>query len=125
MTVTLGGLDINNNMYLGGLESASLVSVEQRWTVEGNSVIRTKPLNGGRSLTLGSQNKSGSIQGIWCLRDILLIQDLEQAGQSVELDYRGDVYNVIIASTAFRPLHQFELESADKKFLGTLSLIEG
>ncbi len=124
MTITLGGIDINNNMYLSGVESASLVSVEQLWTIDGNSVTRAKPLNGGRLFTLGTQNQSGSTQGIWCYEDIELVQALEQLAQGVVLNYRGTDYNVLISGTSFTPLHQFEEEGPYKKFLGTISLTE-
>ena len=124
MTITLGGLDISDNMYLSGLESAQLVSVEQLWTIDGNSVVRSKPLNGGRRLTLGSQNQSGVTQGIWCLEDIQQVQVLEQLAQSLVLSYRGTDYNVIITGTTFNPLHQFEVEGPYKKFIGSISLTE-
>ncbi len=124
MTITLGALEISDNMYLAGLESARLVSVEQLWTIEGNSVVRSKPLNGGRKLTLGSQNQSGVTQGIWCQEDIEQIQTLEQLAQSLVLNYRGTNYNVIITGTTFNPLHQFEVEGPYKKFIGTILLTE-
>jgi len=122
--ITLGAIDIDNNMYLSGVESASLVSVEQLWTIDGNSVTRAKPLNGGRLFTLGTQNQSGSTQGIWCYETIELIQALEQLAQGVVLSYRGTDYNVLISGTTFTPLHQFEEEGPYKKFLGTISLTE-
>lgn len=124
MTITLGSVTIDNNMYLNGIESATLVSVEQLWTIEGNSVVRTKPLNGGRKFTLGTQNQTGATQGIWCFETIEEIQALEQLAVDVVLSYRGTNYNVVITGSTFTPLHQFEEEGPYKKFLGTISLTE-
>ncbi len=124
MTITLGGLDISDNMYLEGFESALLVSVEQLRTIDGISIVKTKPTPGGRNLTLGTQSKSGATQGIWCSELIDQIKDLELASQVVSLDYRGTLYDVIITGTKFTPFHQWELEGPYKKFTGSISLTE-
>jgi len=122
--ITLGGIDISDDMYLDGLESALLVSVEQLRTIDGVSIIKTKPTPGGRNFTLGSQNKSGATQGIWCSETIDLIKALELASQVVSLDYRGTVYSVIITGAKFAAFHQFEIEGPYKKFTGNISLTE-
>lgn len=122
--ITLGGVSISTNMYLSGLESASLVSVEQLRTIEGVSVVRAKPTPGGRTLTLGTQNKSGATQGIWCWEIIEQIKTLELSASAIELNYRGDVYSVIIAGTSFAAFHQWEPEGPYKKFTGSITLIE-
>lgn len=124
MTINLGGIVISDNMYLNGIESASQVAIEQMRTIEGVSVVRAHPTPGGRALTLGSQNLSGMTQGIWCSETIDQIKELELAAVSVSLDYRGDIYAVIITGTRFVPMYQFELEGPYKKFTGTISLIE-
>ena len=121
---TLGGVAISANMYLDGLESQPRVSVEQVRTIDGTSVVRTTPLNLGRSLTLGTQNGSGATQGIWCLSHIQEIKALEQLAAPVVLDYNGDIYGVVIAGTSFTPFHTWEPEGPNKKFTGTVTLIE-
>ncbi len=124
MTIIFGGITLSDDMYLSGFESANLASVEQLRTIEGVSVVRTKPTPGGTPLTLGSQNKSGAVQGIWCSEDIDQVKGLELAAQSVELNYRDTIYNVVIAGTEFTPFHQWEPEGPYKKFTGSISLIE-
>lgn len=124
MTITLGGVTISDDMYLSGLESNSQVSVNQQRTIDGLSVVRVNSNPGGRIFTLGTQNRSGAIQGIWEWSVIDQIKDLELAAQSVILDYRGSQYTVYITGTNFEPLLQFEVESSSKKFTGTVSLLE-
>ena len=124
MTITLGGITISDNMYLDGLESQPQVSVEQVRTIDGTSVVRTKSLNLGGTFTLGTQTLSGAVQGIWCLSYIQQIKALEQLGAVVVLDYKGTQYNVVIEGTNFSPMFQWEPEGPDKKFTGTVSLIE-
>ena len=122
--ITLGGVTIDDDMYLSGPESNSLVTVTQQRTIDGVSIVRVKPSPGGRSLTLGSQNRGGSIQGIWAWGTIESIKSLELQGQSVILSYRGTDYNVFIVGTDFTPFLQFEIEGAGKKFTGGISLLE-
>jgi len=124
MTITLGGVTVSDDMYLSGLESNSQVAVEQQRTIDGVSVARVKANPGGRILTLGSQNRSGALQGFWEWSVISQIKSLELAAQSVILNYRGTQYTVYITSTNFEPFLQFEIESSTKKFTGTVSLLE-
>lgn len=122
--ITLGGVTIDDDMYLSGLESNKQVVVDQKRTVDGVSVTRIRPLPGGRALTLGSQNRGGSIQGIWEWSTIESIKSLELQAQSVILDYRGVTYTVLITGTDFDPFLQFEVEGPTKKFTGSVSLLE-
>lgn len=124
MTITLGGVDISNNMYLSGLESAPLVSVEQVRTIDGVSYVRSTPTPGGRTFTLGTQSKTGTVIGLWCSTVIDQVKVLESLADPVTLDYRGDIYEVIIVETSFDPFHAFEVEGPNKKFTGTITLIE-
>jgi hypothetical protein len=122
--ITLGGVVISDDMYLDGLDNASLASVEQLRTVDGNSIIRARPTPGGREITLGTQNRSGATQGIWCYSVIELVKQMELAALPVSLNYRGTLFEIIITGANFEPLLQFELEGPNKMFTGTISLIE-
>lgn len=122
--ITLGGVSISDDMYLSGLESSRLVSVDQQRSIDGFSIIRIKPSVGGRSLTLGSQNRGNSLQGLWDKSTIDSIKSLELQAQPVILSYRGTDYTVYIVGTEFTPMLQFELESPTKKFTGSVSLLE-
>lgn len=124
MSITLGGIDIDDNMYLSPPENSPSNILEEIRTVDGNYYVRVTSLNKGSQLTLGTQNKSGSTQGIWYLRVIKSLKALEIAGNVVELNYRGDIYNVLIAGMDMTPMYQYELESDCKRFVGTINLIE-
>jgi hypothetical protein len=124
MAITLGGVTINDNMYLDGIEKAQLTQVEQLRTVDGNSIVRVKATPGGRTLTLGTQNRGGATQGIWFSQVIDQVKSLEALAQPVVLDYRGDTYNVLIVETDFVPFLQYEPEGSCKKFTGSITLLE-
>ena len=125
MTITLGGITIDDDMYLSGVETNSQVALEQMRTIDGVSVVRVKPAPGGRTLSLGTQNQGGAIQGIWNWSVIEQIKALEVQAQSVILSYRGLTYSVYITGTEFTPFLQFEPEGPNKKFTGSVSLLEG
>ncbi len=123
MTITLGGITLSDNMYLSGLESAPRAAVSQKRTILGTSILTVSPLIGGRRFTIGSDSK-GATRGIWCYHTIEAIKELENQGVAVVLDYRGDIYEVVIVGTSFRPMILHEPEGPNKKFIGTISVIE-
>lgn len=123
--ITLNGITINDSMYLDGVDSSRITVHEKKISIGGYSKIYSKKLIGGREFTLGTQNSSGPIQGIWLKSEIDAIKAVESLCSPVVLNYRGTQYNVIIADTSdFRPLHQFEIEGANKRFLGKITLME-
>jgi len=123
--ITLGGVTISDNMYLGGITEAKQVAHQQERTVEGVSKLRVVPTPGGRIITLESQNLNGSIQGIWCQSVIDEVKILEAANVAYTLDHHGTTYTVkIVDTTGFRPLFSFEPVTPNKKYTGKLITIE-
>lgn len=123
MSITLGGITISDNMYLDGIENASLASLQSERTVDGLSLTAAKATPGGRLLTLGSVVDS-SIMGIWCQSVIDEIKAIEAVPQVIELNYHGDTYNVIIESVDFTQLFKFEPVTENKKYTGQVTLKE-
>jgi hypothetical protein len=62
--------------------------------------------------------------GIWCQHTIEELRVLEQGATPVELNYRGDIYNVLISGMEFTPFIQNELEGPNKGYTGTITMIE-
>jgi len=123
--ITLGGVVINDNMYLAGIETADNLLYDQKISLDGGSSIKVLPLQGGRYFTLGSQNKDGALQGMWCKSTIDQIKAMQGTGIPLILNYRGILYDVYVIDTkSLSPLHQFELESDTKKFIGQITLLE-
>lgn len=123
--ITLGGVTISDNMYLGGLIKANPIEYQQDRTVGGLSVMTVFDNPGGRNLTLGTSNLQGSIQGIWCQHVLDQVKVVQKQGNPVVLNYHGDAYNVIITDTSgIEQLFQFEPVSPDKKYVGEINLIE-
>lgn len=121
--ITLAGVQLGENLYLNGLESAPLSASTQKRTVGGESVIFIQPQIGGRRLTLGTMQDSG-VMGIWCQSIIQDLKVFEQQAVPVVLDYHGDLYDMLIIGMKFEPFLQNEPEGPNKSFIGTITLIE-
>lgn len=122
--ITLAGIELGENLYLGGLEDAPLSGHTQKRLIGGGSSVFIQPQTGGRTLTLGTMRDTG-VMGIWCQSKIQEIKVYEQQAQSVALDYHGDIYNVLIVGMKFEPFIQNEPEGPNKSFTGTITFIEG
>lgn len=125
MTITLGALTINDDMYLDGVVQAKNISYEQKRSIEGVSAVSTKVIVGGKLLTLGTTNERGATQGIWFQKEIDALKALELQNLVLTLDYHGAVYTVkIVDTTDFKQLQQFEPVHPCKMYLGKFSMIE-
>ena len=123
--ITLGGIVISDNMYLGGVTQARQVVPQQLRTSEGISLLTVHATPGGRTLTLGTTNLNGATQGIWCQSNIDEIKDLEATNVPVVLNHNGDIYNVRIVDTSdFTQFFQNEPVSPNKKYTGKITMIE-
>ncbi len=123
--ITLGGIEISDNMYLGGVTQAKQVSFKQSRTIEGVSILRTVATPGGRVLTLGTTFLNNATQGIWCKSTIDEIKLLELQLLTIVLDHHDTIYNVkIIDTTDFAQMFQWEPVSESKKYTGRLTMIE-
>ena len=121
---TLGGVTISDNMYLDGVLDAPLSGSTQKRLLGGGSVVFIQPQIGGRKFTLGTINGSVGTQGLWCQQTIEDLKVFESNTQSIVLDYRGDLYDVVITKMQFTPFQQNQLESPTKPYTGTITLIE-
>lgn len=123
--ITLGPVDISKNMYLNGLVQSEPYVFRQERTIDGYPVVKAYPTPFGRQFTLGTTQLGNAIQGIWCQHVIDEIKALQELGTSQPLDYHGDLYTVVIASTSdLSQLFQWEVVSPDKKYVGLIKLIE-
>lgn len=122
---TLGGLTISDDMYLGGLTESNGMSVQQVRSVKGVSALRTFGKPGGRTLTLASSQANNSIQGIWCSWLIDDLKTLQNTQTPVTLTHDADTYTVVITEThEFQPLHKYEQQGPNKRYLGKIKMIE-
>lgn len=123
--ITIDSMTINCDMYLKGVGSALQVLVQQDRDLNGDSHILVSKINKGRSFTLGTQSNGSAIQGLWTLDEIENLKVIEGNGLPVVLDYRGNIYNVIITSISEpTPFKINEVESASKRYTTIVNILE-
>lgn len=125
MTVSLGGVVLNSNLYLDGIENAPRIAVNKFRHLAGTSTLQTMSMSGGDTLILTTTNDKGVRQGCFTQAQIESLKALEGAGVAVTLTYRerGN-FNVLIRGTNFRQLEQNVAYSASKQYTGSITLEE-
>lgn len=124
--ITLGGIEINKDMYLHGvIESRQIAFTQGRTVVDGLPFLLTKPTPGGRVLTLQTSKVGGATQGIWCQSVIEAVKELESPNNPVQLNYHDDIYTVQVVDTSnFEQLFSFEVLGPTKRYTGKIITIE-
>ena len=125
VAIKLDTLDVSPDMYLDNVLQEELVTTQVDRNLDGEANIIIKSKTGGNLMTLGSQTGSNGIQGIWHQQDLEDINTLIRSKRIVVLDYRGDLYNVIVLSISnLRPFETNEIEGPCKRFTANINLIE-
>lgn len=123
--IKLGTIDLNESLYLSGIDNANNIAISQSRTLGGGSVVQSVSLDGGRNFSLSTVNTDGSITGMWCQSQIDLIKEQEKTGVPILLIYRDrGTFNVLIISTNFQQYDQREPVHEFKKYTGSISMVE-
>jgi hypothetical protein len=123
MTVSLGGVLLNDDLYLDGIENAKKLAVTRYTHLAGTSTTVAMPLSGGRTLTL--MTTSSPLQGIWCQSQVDQIKAIEGTGAQVTLTYRDrGNFEVIISGTNFKQFNKRESVNPNKKYTGSVTTVE-
>lgn len=122
---TLAGIEINNSLFLQGVETERKVIVNQFRTLEGESRLQVRPLTGGRELRLTSVSDDGALTGWWCQHHIDALKPHEATGVPVQLvDRYARQYTVLIIKIDVTQHNQREPVNPSKKWVGSISMIE-
>jgi hypothetical protein len=125
MTISLGGVVLNDNLYLDGIENSKGIDTYIVRTLGGLIDVRTMPRSGGRTLSLTTVNSNGALQGMFCQTAVDAIKLLEAEGIPVTLTYRNrGNFNVIITGVDFTQFRQNHDVSPTKEYTGSIQLIE-
>ncbi len=121
MTVSLGGIVLSDDLVLEGLETARKVAYSSRRTLAGRHVLQVgPPLNGGRILSLQSENHITHAE-------LLAIKAVEAVGAVVTLVHHRGVFSVLITAIELEPdssLANPADDSTDLWYSGTINLLE-
>ena len=123
--ITLGGIELDENLQLQGLETAPDLDVSQVITLGGISHVTTMPREGGRQLALSAINEGGNIHGRYTIEQINAIKTLSALRVPVTLVHHLGTLEVLIVSTAeISPVFGYADSQSEDWYTGTIKLIE-
>lgn len=95
MTVSLGGVVLNESLTLRGLFESPQVAITVERTLSGDPAPMVFPIV-GRTLTLTTTWREGKYSGYYTRAQLQSLAAIRDSGQAVALVYRGATYNVLI-----------------------------
>ncbi|MBV5328493.1 MAG: hypothetical protein JZU65_12810 [Chlorobium sp.] len=116
MTVSLGGIALSEHLALSGLESAA-VTVNQRRTLTGVSVLQSASSPGGRTLIL-----TGDIH--FTFAQVTALRDLSAMAQPVVLIHHRGTFTVLITAIEAETIIDYADPHPEDWYSCTITLIE-
>ncbi len=125
MSVELGGVVLDDNLQLYGLETSTDIDVSQVITLGGLSVLQTMPREGGRALTLVAALDGNKTKGSYTIAQVRAVKALAELGTAVTLVHHLGTFSVLIVSTAeITPVFGYADNQDEEWYVGPIQLIE-
>jgi len=125
MTISLGGIVLDDHLLLDGLEISKDVAISTVVTLGGLAVSQTMPLTGGRLLSLVALREGNSLKGKFLRHQLMAIKALATLGQEETLVHHMGTFSVLIVSTAeITPVKKYRNPQDDDWLHGPIQLIE-
>ena len=124
MTITLGGVTLNDNLHLIGLENNPDINYSARETLGGNLAIQVHPRSVGARLSLVARHDGSSMMGTFCSSHLDSLKALSALGAAVELVHPAKTTNVYIFEFNVEQSDERETPGPNKKWHGEIILQE-
>lgn len=121
MSVILGGIDLNPNLVLKGIENKAPVHYSIRETLGGADAVQIIPNNSDATITLSALLMPQK-QGWFCTSQIEEIYTLANQAIAITLSYNGTNYSVYILEVFFEEWYSWEPPNDNKRFSGDITL---
>lgn len=112
--ITLGGLQLSDNLLLKGLR-AEPVAVDMQRSDEGVALVLVAPIEGGRLLTL---------DGYFTAAQVDSLMDMARLRQPVTLVHPRGTFSVLITGSSLEDWIEYVEPDPDDYEVGTINLIE-
>lgn len=122
--ITLGGVELNPNLHLVGLENNLDLSFSIRETIGGSAVIQTEPRNVGATLQLVARYDKSSKMGNFCSHQIDSLKALAATRITYVLDHPAGVFNVKILTFNLTQTDERQTPGPNKSWHGEITLQE-
>ncbi len=124
MIVSLGGISLDDNLYLDGILNDSDFAMSVRPTLGGGVVVQIGAHEGGRELALVATQDGDEINGHFTLNQLQQIKVLAKAAQPVPLVHHGATYTVLIGPKPdVTPVMGHVDPAGEDLYIGTISMI--
>ncbi len=124
MTVSIGGVVLNDNLTLSGIENAKRIATSKFTHFAGTNTVQVMPMGDSMPLSLTTVSINGPTQGRFCQHQIDQIKSIEAGGVPVALTYRDlGMFNVLIVGTKFSQRNQrVPTSEPNKAYTGAITL---
>jgi len=123
MSITLGGVELNQNLSLDGLVGTADTLSSMDVTLSGNTILQIRPASLSRLLTLIALD-SNYKQGWFCHFQIVALKEIANSALPVALVYADETYSVVITDIKVQEWYSWEPINDFKRYSGTISLQE-
>ena len=125
MSISLGGVSLNDNLIWENRNSYPLNAYSRRVTVSGRVVLQHSSVD-GREIILSTIATSGGTIGYFTKNQIDSIKGFENNMSVVSFVYESDTINVVVRPGGVNvdPVTPRPNQGASDWFLGTINLIE-
>ena len=124
MTITLGGVTLDSNLHLIGLETNPFINYSVRETLGGNNVIQTHTRTANARLSLVARHDGGSRMGTFCSSHLASIKALAATGGTYSLVHPATTTNVKILEFNVEQSDERETPGPNKTWHGEIILQE-
>ena len=125
MTISLGGVTLNNNLIWDNRDSCPLNAFSRRVTISGRVVLQHSSID-GREIILTTVSTSGGTIGYFEYSQLESIRSFENNMSVISFVYETETLNVIVEPGGINvePVVSSPIYSSGAWFLGSIKLIE-
>lgn len=124
--ITLNGVTLNDGIIWSDEFDYFASSQAIDYTLLGNAVIQTMPMNTRQQISLVAKSEGSSFTGSFTREQIIAFKLLEQEGNRVVFHYEGTDYNVVVKAGGVQmtPILSGTNQNTSDLYTGTLLLVE-
>lgn len=124
MTVSLGGISLDEGLRLEGVGNQPQVAASVRKTLGGRPVVQSIPVAAGRELLLEAYRGGESIRGYFTGSQFSALAALRDAAQAVTLVHHLGTFRVRILSLQLETVSGVSDPDGSTIYIGTITMIE-
>ncbi len=123
MTITLGSIPINKHVSLRGYHNSPGVPGSEASTLGGRTVVN-RLIGNTTDIILECVEQENVRKGYFLNQTLIAIRSYRDAGTTIQLDYHGEVFNVVVKTNGVsveKALWKSENDDTEK-YIGTITL---